>query len=248
MMGDSLKLGLDPGSNTMKKMVLGAMLLLTINAQPVLAEEIRTFPAGMYAQMKKGVKIDGVWMSPKFDGSKGFVIGKVDIAVDGPFANVIDYFPTALRRLAIPDSPNVLNLTVVELNTVDRPAAGYCSATMGVEGQVVDPDGQVLFAFRTREEINTRETIIRNCQAIMDDITWKLSKNLGKPYLHALTVKNELVTGHNPSGLVPPGPPAPLVDSGDIKGRLLRLEELRQKGLITPEEYKAHKEEIMKGL
>lgn len=248
MIDDSLNLGLGPGSYTMRNLVLGAALLLALNAQPVLAEEIRTLPPEIYGQLKKGIKLDKVWTSPKFDSAQGFVVGKVDIAVDVPFANVIDYFPSALSRLVIPGSPNVLNLTVVEMSTVDRPAQGYATATMGVEGQVVAPDGQVLFAFQAREEAGNKENVLRNCQAVMDRITWEISLNLGKPFLHALEVKNELAYGNNSSGLVPPGPPAPAMETGDIKGRLLRLEELRQKGLITPEEYKAHKEEIMKGL
>ena len=232
----------------MKNIVLGAALLLTVSGQPLLSEEVQTLPPGIYSQLKKGIRLDKVWKSPKFDGAKGFVIGKVDIAVDGPYANVIDYFPVALSRLAIPGSANVLNVTVVELDAVDRPGQGYCSATMGVEGQVLDPEGQPLFAFQTRETINIKETVQRNCQAVMDRIAWELSKNLGKDYLHALEVKNSLAPGANGSGLVPPGPPAPVVDSNDIKGRLLRLEELRQKGLVTPEEYKTNKDEIMKGL
>ena len=34
----------------------------------------------------------------------------------------------------------------------------------------------------------------------------------------------------------------------DIKARLLRLEELKQKGLITPEEYRAKRDDILKDL
>ena len=232
----------------MRKLILGSLVLLAIGSRPALAQAARTLKPALYEQMKAGLKLDRIWMNPNYDSGQGFVVGKVTCLADNPFANVIDYFPHALSRLAVPESPNVISLTVVDLGFVDRAAAGYCSATMEVEGQVLDAAGQVMFAFRTREEVKNRETVLENFHAVMDQIVWKLSKDLGKAFQRTLQVKQELTTGPNPSGLVPQAPVATPAQTMDIKGRLLLLEDLRQKGLLTPEEYQKHKEEILKGL
>jgi len=62
-----------------------------------------------------------------------------------------------------------------------------------------------------------------------------------------MAVKSQVTEGVNPSGLVPPRP-APDSQPMDIQGRLLRLDDLKKKGLITDDEYNAHKDEILKGL
>jgi hypothetical protein len=232
----------------MNKFVLGSLLLLAVGVRPLLAEEPRTLPPAIYGQMKKGNKLGKLWISPKYDTSKGFVVGKVDSLAEGIYANTVDYFPYALSRLVMPESTNVLSLTVVDLKTIERASAGYYGADMTVEGRVVDKDGELLMAFQTREELFTRETVAANCQAVIDKIVWSLSRDLGKPFARALQIKAEMVQGHNPSGLVPPPPPRPLEGPLDVKGRLMRLDDLLKKGLITPEEYKAHKEDILKGL
>jgi hypothetical protein len=231
----------------MKKLILGSLLLLAAGAGPLLAEEVQTLPPAVYGQMKKGVKADKVWRSPKFDGGKGFVMGKVSTLVDSPDANVIDYFPSAMARYAIPGSPNVLNLSLVGLEPVSKPTVGRYAMTMEVEGQILDESGEPVFAFRTREKVDNRENLREDTRAVMDRIAWILSKELGKDYEHALLVKNEVVTGVNPSGLVAPPPPT-AQQPQDIQSRLLRLDDLKKKGLITEEEYKQHRDEILKGL
>jgi len=231
----------------MKKLVLGTLILLAAGIRPILAEEVRTLPPEVYGRMKNAGKIGQLWVNPKYDRSKSFTIGKVNSLATGLYTSVVDYFPYAFGRLAIAESTNVLSLTVLELSTVERPSAGYYSATVGLEGKVVDADGNLMLAFRTREEASNREDPMTNYKAAVDKIVWSLSKALGKDFQRTLEVKQELVQGHNPSGLVPQPPPpaeAPL----DMKGRLMRLEDLRQKGLITQEEYQTHKEDILKGL
>jgi hypothetical protein len=233
----------------MKKLVLGTLLALTAGIQPILAAPERTLSPAIYAQMKSGNKLGKIWINPKYDVTTGFVVGKVSSNAEGYFANTVDYIPYAFQRVIIPGSTNVLNMTVVEFSVVDNGTSGMFGATIGIEGQVVDKDGQVMFAFNTREEVNNRETVEKNCQAAIDRIVWSLAKELGKPFEHALQVRHDLESGElpNASGLVPVRPPVqdrPMT----LNERLLRLEDLKQKGLITPEEYKAHKEEILKGL
>jgi len=231
----------------MKKMVLGSLILLSAGLLPALGEEVKTLPPAVYSQMKTGKHLAKVWISPTWKGAQGFTVGKVLVAdaIDSDYANVVDYLPYRLRSLSTPDSPNTLSVTVTEITFMDRGSAGYFSATMAVEGQIVDKDGKLLVAFRTRETNDNRETVTKNFELVMNNIVWDLSKDLGKEFILGLEVRQE-VAG-NPSGLVPP-PPSPEQAPLDIKGRLLRLDDLLKKGLITPEEYKAHKEQILKGL
>jgi hypothetical protein len=231
----------------MKKLVLGSLLLIATGLQPLTATEVQTLPPAIYAQMKTGKQLGKVWFSNNYDVSKGFTIGTVTSQAEGFFANSIDYFPYALKRLAFNDSPYALSLTVIEFSTVDHASSGIYAATIGVEGTVKDQAGELMMAFRTREEINNRDSVLANCQAVMDKIVWSISKDLGKPWERAAEIRSGLVPGQNRSGLVPLPPPAPEPQL-DLKGRLLRLEDLRQKGLITNEEYTAHKAEILKGL
>ena len=91
----------------MKRLVLGSLVLLAAGARPILAEAIHTLPPAVYAQMKAGKKLGGIWISPKFDGAKGFTVGQVVAAaeLEDSHKNIIDYVPYALRRLATSDSP-----------------------------------------------------------------------------------------------------------------------------------------------
>ncbi|MDR3672866.1 MAG: hypothetical protein P4L36_18620 [Holophaga sp.] len=232
----------------MKKLVLGSLLLFAMGLQPVVGAEVKTLPPQAYAQMKSGKKIGKIWLSPAWKGAEGFTVGKVMVAgeVESDYANVIDYLPYALRRISTPGSTNVLSLTVVEMSSMDRGPYGSFSATMGVEGRIDDKDGNLLVAFRTREEDTDRETIDKNFEGAMDQIVWSLTKELGKDFARVLEVREQVGEAAKGSGLVPPAP-APQAQL-DVKGRLLRLDDLLKKGLITPEEYKTHKEEVLKGL
>jgi hypothetical protein len=232
----------------MKKLVLGSMILLAAALQPALGAEVRTLPPQVYAQMKSGKKIGKIWLSPAWKGAEGFTVGRVVVAaeVESDYTNVIDYLPYALRRISTSGSTNILSLTVVEMGSMDRGPYGVFTATMGVEGRIDDKDGNLLVAFRTREEGSDGETIDKNFKWDMDQIVWSLSKELGKEFSRALEVRVEVAGANKGSGLVPPPPtPQPQLD---MNGRLLRLDDLLKKGLITPEEYKTHKAEILKGL
>jgi hypothetical protein len=231
----------------MKKLVLGSLLLLSVGVRPVLAAEVRTLPPALYNQMKKIGKLDQIWINPKYDAGTGFTLGKVTTAADGYYANTIDYVQVAFQRLVVPSSTNVLDVTVTSLDTVDHGFAGYFSAAMGLEGQVLDKDGQMMVAFSSSAKVDSRQTVLDNVKGATDRIVWALSRDLGKKFQHTLEVRNEVTMGANPSGLVPPTP-APEQQTLDIKTRLLRLEDLKQKGLITDDEYRAHKADILKGL
>jgi hypothetical protein len=185
-------------------------------------------------------------MNPKFDVTQGFVVGKVECAVDNAYSDTVQYFPVALRRLAMDGSPNVLDLTVVELRVATNSGLGYETGTIGVEGMIKGPDGTVLMAFNTREEIANRENQRADLTGAMDKIAWSLSRDLGPGYERALEVKRRLAEEKIETGAMPPPPPPeqPL----PLDQRLMRLEDLRQKGLITQEEYEAHKKELLKNL
>jgi hypothetical protein len=231
----------------MKKLVLGSLLLLSVGVRPVLAEEVRTLPPEVYKQMKKLGKLDQVWINPKYDAGTGFTLGRVTTAAEGYYANTIDYVQVAFQRLAVPGSTNVLNVTVTEMTTVDHGFQGYFSAAMGVEGEILDQDGQLMAAFSTKAKVENRQTVLDNVKGATDKVVWALSRDLGPKFQHTIEIKSNVVRGLNPSGLVPPAP-APAEQGLDLKTRLLRLEDLKQRGLITDDEYRAHKADILKGL
>ena len=75
-----------------------------------------------------------------------------------------------------------------------------------------------------------------------DQIVWSLSNDLGKDFTRTLAVRQMPAKADNANGQVP----AALAGESpmDVKARLLRLENLRQKGLINEDGYKLHKAEI----
>jgi hypothetical protein len=231
----------------MRKQVLGSLMLLGAAFWPLHAEEVRTLPPEAYALMKSGHKLDQLWINPKYDTATGFGLGKITTLADGLYANTVDYLGLAFQHLTVPGSANVLNLTVTRLTTVDHGFSGYFSASMAVEGEVLDPKGQLMVVFSTQATVKYRQTVLDNCKGVCDLIAWSLYKDLGKGFEHAMAVKSQVTEGVNPSGLVPPRP-APDSQPMDIQGRLLRLDDLKKKGLITDDEYNAHKDEILKGL
>jgi hypothetical protein len=234
----------------MKKLLLGSLVLLAAGVGPLRAAEVHSLPPAIYAQMKRGNKVDRVWVSPNYDGSKGFVVGKAtrdDSLMGNPDANIVDYLPAAFARYTIPESSNVLNLTLTWMEAIAKPTMGLYSITVEVEGQMLDKSGQLVLAFRTRETVKNRENNQENSRGALDMVAWKVTKELGKDYEHALLVKNEMGGGTAPSGLVAPPPPKDQ-PTLDIQGRLLRLEDLKKRGLINEEEYKQHRDEILQGL
>ena len=230
----------------MKKLVLGSLLLLSAGLRPLLAEE-RTLPPEIYAQMKKGIKLDQVWINPKYDTATGFNLGKVSTLADGIYANTVDYLKFTLEHLVVPGSPNILNVTVTQMDWVDHGAAGYFAASATVEGEVLDPGGNLMLAFSTHAKVANRQTVLDNYKGVYDKVEWSLYKDMGKGFQHAMDVKNQVTSGANPSGLVP-RQPLPEEKPLDVQGRLLQLDDLKKKGLINEEEYKVHKAEILKGL
>jgi hypothetical protein len=223
------------------------LILLAAAPWQAFAEVPRTLPAEVYTKLKSGHKLDKVWMDPSYDASTGFTIGKVTTMAEGDLANSIDYFPYALNRLTIPGSVNTLDLTVTELIGTILYSKNVATAAMTVEGRILDRDGKTMFAFSDREECSDGETPLKNCQQVMDRITWKLAKELGKPLEEALAVKMGVDKNPSASGLVP-APPKNQSQAMSPGERLLQLDNLHKNGLINDEEYASKKAEIVKGL
>lgn len=232
----------------MKRLVLGSLVTLAACVWPAAAQDLSTLPPEIRQHMKKGRKLDRVWKDPKFDTATGFTLGQVRTQAEGFYANTIDYFPVPLARMTIPGSTNILNLTVIELSVRQNFTNGSSSAIMTAEGEIVDREGKVLFAFSTRDEADTRENPTMNCKAVMDRIAWNLAKDLGQPFQDAIA-RRMAVSGNaeSASGL-PMLPPKPQDQQLSVGERLIQLDNLRKNGLITNEEYDKKKAEILKGL
>ena len=199
--------------------------------------------------MKRGKKLDQVWVDPKFDSGSGFTLGRITSQSTDFYANTLDFLPYALGRLVIPGSTNTLDVVVTELRVDVKYATGLYIAHFSVEGRISDRDGKVMFAFTNSDEAADHETAIKNCEEVMNKLAFKLGKELGKPFQEALAKKMSVEQGGNtnPSGLVPPRPqgPQPALSTGE---RLLQLDNLHRNGLLTDEEYAQKKAEIIKGL
>jgi hypothetical protein len=291
----------------MKRLVFAFLFLLAAGAGPVFADNVQTLPPEIYGQLKRGKELDQVWMSPKFDPGTGFTLGSITTELaesyQGVDADDLQYFPSALRRLVVPDSPNVLDLVVIDFQTNTKMGAWIFRASIKVEGQVKGPDGTVLMAFVTRKTVDNRESIRADCMVAMDEITWQLYKDLGPRYVKAQEARGtgaymkqrtkaaKVLSSPTPSNVIlapkpapapapapaaptaatpAPATPAPSAEAApanaspaagepaqgdqlpdqpmDLKARLIRLKDLRDRGLITEEEYQAHRAEILKGL
>jgi hypothetical protein len=232
----------------MNRLVLGTLITLAAGFGPMPAQDVSTVPPEIRQSMKKGRKLDLVWKDPKFDTGTGFTLGQIRTQADGYYANSIDYFPVPLSRMTIPGSTNILNLVVTDLAVKDNFTNGASSALMTVEAAIVDKDGKTLFAFITRDEVDTRETPLMNCKAVMDKIAWNLAKDLGQPFADAVAKRMAVSDkATSPSGL-PMLPPKSQGQQLTVGERLIQLDNLRKNGLITTEEYDKKKAEILKGL
>lgn len=159
-----------------------ASLLLAAGIRPAPAAELKTLPPAVYAQMKNGKRLSKLWLSPAFQAARGFRTGPLEVVPPGLFsAEVAAYLPAALARVARPESPAVLSLTVVELSTRERAQNNYREATVGVEGRVTGADGGLLAAFETREIANHGTGLTDDCHQAVDAIVAALAKELGQP-------------------------------------------------------------------
>lgn len=232
----------------MKRLVLGTLVTLAAGFAPASAQDNSIVPPEIRQQMKAGKKLGKVWQDSRFDTGTGFTLGRITTQAEGFFAGTIDYFPVPLARLTIPGSTNVLNVTVTSLAVKESYTSGFSSAIMSAEGQIVDKDGRVVFAFWTRDEVGTRENPTMNCKAVMDRIAWSLAKDLGQPFMDAVARRLAVASGAtSPSGL-PMLQPKTMDQQLSPGERLIQLDNLRKNGLITNEEYEQKKAEIVKGL
>ena len=237
----------------MKKIVLGTAWLAMAILRPASADEVRTLPPPLYQQMKSGKKLLRVWINPKYDPAQGFTIGQVDSRVDEEgWTDAVGYLRGALGRLEFPQSPNTLTLSLVELNHPIRTpqeasSDGLTRGLVGVEGLVTDPSGTPMMAFLTRAKSETRNSPLDNRRAAIDQIALALSRELGDAFRKALEARAEAPPTSGAGVGKALLPPPPLDDPADIQGRLLRLDELKKQGLITADEYQAHKAKILSG-
>jgi hypothetical protein len=232
----------------MNRLVLGTLITLATGFWPMPAQDASTVPQEIRQVMKKGRKLDLVWKDPKFDTGTGFTLGQIRTQAEGYYANTIDYFPVPLARMAIPGSTNILNLVVTDLAVKDSFTTGQSSAIMTVEGTIVDKDGKPLFAFISRDEVDTRESPTMNCKGVMDKIAWNLAKDLGQPFADAVAQRNAVSDKATSASGLPMLPPKSQGQQLTVGERLIQLDNLRKNGLITTEEYDKKKAEILKGL
>ena len=188
----------------MRMLVLGSLLGLAVGVPPGLAAEVRTLPPAVYQQLKNGHKLAKVWISPRFEPAQGFRVGKVDSAVTSPYGVIVDYLPSALGRLAMPESANVLTFTVTELTIKEKPQINYCAASVGVEGQVAAPDGTLLLAFTTRQEFSQGTGALADCQGAVDTIVAAMARELGMPLAKAVKARPKPTTAKVPQPVLPP--------------------------------------------
>jgi len=174
----------------MNKLVIASLVLLGAGFRPGLAAPVR-LPPEVVAKLQSGQRIAKLWVSPEFKAAQGFRTGPVDSDVTSPFADITKDFPAAFGRLAQPESPNVLALTLVELTVKERPQNNYLAATVGIEGRVTGPDGNLILAFATREENSNAVGVPGNCRRAVATIVAALAGELGMPLGKALPARPE---------------------------------------------------------
>ena len=194
----------------MNKVIVTSLLALAAGLRPAPAAELKTLPPAVYAQLKSGKRISKLWVSPAFQPAQGFRAGQVDVAVTSLFAgDVAGQLPAALARVARPEASALLSLTVVELSTKERAQNNYREATVGVEGRLTDPDGNLLAAFQAREIANHGAGLSEDCRQAVDAIVAALAKELDQTMRKADPPKPK-VSAPVPAPVSVPSPvPAP---------------------------------------
>ncbi|MDR3671271.1 MAG: hypothetical protein P4L36_10515 [Holophaga sp.] len=249
----------------MRRMALACLVLLGIGGLPVHGGGAQTLPPEISSRMKTGKKLDLVWFDPHYDTASGFILGRLESLAEGRFAATVNHLPAALSRLTVPGSTNVLNLTVTDLDVHESYAGGRASATLAVEGQVLDQKGGVVFAFMTREQVDNRESADSDCQAVMDNVALAIAKELNGTMESAYQAKTRSAAKAEsliqlPAPAKAPEPqvsssgariiplPAPETPSTGKRERLLQLEYLLKEGLVTREEYEKIRSRILETL
>ena len=192
----------------MNKLIIASLVLLGAGVRPGLAAAVR-LPPEVVAKMRSGRRISKLWVSPEFKAAQGFRTGQVDSGVTSRFADITSDFPAAFSRLAQPESPNVLALTLVELSVRERPQNNYLAATVGIEGRVTDPDGNLVMAFAARQESSSGTGVPNNCRRAVDTIVAALAGELGMPLRKAAPAKPKTAAPARASAPRPEAVPAP---------------------------------------
>lgn len=136
----------------MKNNIFAALFLATACIPVLASDDPKTLPTPIYNQLKSGKKLDKSYLTPDYDKAKGFKIGKVDYKAEYRSGDVMTYLPKALSTLAKDDAPFTLNIAVVHVSTQTYALVGIIMGAVTVEGQIVDSNGKVVAAFRTKEK------------------------------------------------------------------------------------------------
>lgn len=128
-------------------------------------------------QMKRGKKLDLVWVSPGFDGSNGFKLGSLVNQTEKSDKNALDYFPSALRRVIKADSPYTIHLALVNARFKSN-SQGASSAYLEVEGQLLDQGGQPVCAFTAHEGANAGGNESDNARLAVNAIALAMTREL----------------------------------------------------------------------
>ncbi len=155
--------------------LITALLLLQTTSSP--AKGPISIPSETVTHMKKGKNLDLVWAVPGFDGTKGFLLGKVSNESEDEASAVLEYFPVALASLIKSDSPYTLRVAVVMVKLKSSPS-GRASAKVEAEGLLVDKGGTVVAAFTAYAAKTDSGNEQDNARLAVRAIAFKMSKDL----------------------------------------------------------------------
>ena len=137
----------------MKKTASVLALALLIGTTPALAnDDPKTLPSNVYDQLKSGKKLDKVWLTPAFDKSKGFKVAAIEYKAEYRSSEVMDSLPKALKTLEKADSSLTLQIAIIKVSTKTFTGFGNVMGAITVEGRILDAEGKVVAAFRTKEK------------------------------------------------------------------------------------------------
>jgi hypothetical protein len=182
----SLHLRSLPSEENMKlkpSMLLIPLLLLA--PVPGRAGEPLTIPPEIAQNMKKGGKLDRLWVAPGFDGNQGFKLGQVSNETDELVGVVQDYFPHALRKLIKYESPYTLHLAIVSFKPKTS-GDGHSSSRLEVEGRILDPAGKMAAAFTCFAMESIGGNVNDNSRLAVNKVAFAMAKDFMPSVLPSL--------------------------------------------------------------
>lgn len=138
----------------------------------------KTLPPAMYESMKSGKKLNKVFVDPAYIRQTGFKVAPIQIKGENRSVVAFDALTKALTLVSSSDSPNSLQVTIVEVTAKYPTGFGNVMGHIAVEGKVVSPDGKVLAAFVTSERAGTFGAEMDDYPAACDKIMSAIAKDL----------------------------------------------------------------------